>query len=136
MVGERRKARMIALQVLYEIDAVRHDAARVLSRLLDEAKLAAESDDFVRHLVTGVIQNREKIDLNIKNFAPAWPMEQIPIVDRNVLRLAIFEILLDNSVPVKVAINEAVELAKAFGSDSSPRFVNGVLGSVSSLANR
>jgi N utilization substance protein B len=87
-------------------------------------------------LVTGVIQNQERIDENIQSFAPAWPIEQIPAVDRNILRLAIFEILIDNKVPVKVAINEAVELAKTFGADSSSRFINGVLGSVSLLVNR
>ena len=73
---------------------------------------------------------------NIQNFAPAWPVEQIPLVDRNILRLEIFEILIDNKVPVKVAINEAVELAKTFGSDNSSKFVNGVLGSVSVIASR
>jgi len=87
-----------------------------------------------RELVSGVIQNREQIDCNIQNFAPAWPVAQIPVVDRNILRLAIFEILLDNKVPVKVAINEAVDLAKMFGGDNSSKFVNGVLGSVSALA--
>ncbi|MBC8429660.1 MAG: transcription antitermination factor NusB, partial [Dehalococcoidia bacterium] len=77
-----------------------------------------------------------KIDQHIKNFAPAWPVEQLPTVDRNMLRVAIFEILLNNNVPVKVAINEAVELAKMYGSDNSSKFVNGVLGSVSALASR
>ena len=83
-----------------------------------------------------MIQNREKIDDYIQSLASAWPVEQISIVDRNILRLAIFEVLLDNRVPVKAAINEAVELAKMFGSESSARFVNGVLGSVSELARR
>ena len=108
----------------------------VVTHLLADGGLAAENGAFVRELVSGVIQNKEKIDLNIQNFAPAWPIEQIPVVDRNILRLAIFEVLLDNKVPVKVAINEAVELAKTFGGDSSSRFVNGVLGSVSGLVNR
>ncbi|GAH66849.1 unnamed protein product, partial [marine sediment metagenome] len=66
----------------------------------------------------------------IKRFAPAFPIEQMSVIDRNILRLAIFEILFDNNTPIKVAINEAVELAKAFGSDSSPRLINGVLGSI------
>jgi N utilization substance protein B len=136
MVGERRKARIVALQALYELDAVGHDVNSALPSLLEHAALSAENADFVRHLVSGVIQNKEQIDQHIKSFAPAWPMEQIPIIDRNILRLAIFEVLLDNNVPVKVAINEAVELAKAFGSDSSPKFINGVLGSISALTNR
>jgi len=136
MVGAQRRARAIALQALYEVDSVGHDIAGTLTRLLANGELPEESVTFVRELVSGVIQNRKEIDQNINNFAPAWPVAQIPVIDRNILRLAIFEILLDNKVPVKVAINEAVELAKTFGSDSSARFVNGVLGSVSALASR
>lgn len=136
MVGVRRRARTIALQALYEIDSTGHRIDSVLNRLLAEERLPEENSIFVQDLVTGVIQNKEKIDQNIKSFAPAWPIEQIPIIDRNILRLAIFEILLDNKVPVKVAINEAVELAKTFGADRSSKFVNGVLGSVSALTNR
>jgi N utilization substance protein B len=135
-MGARRKARAIALQALYEVNSVGHDVEKVLSRLLAESGLSEENAAFVRGLVMGALQNKKKIDQHIKNFAPAWPVEQIPVVDRNILRLAIFEILIDNSVPVKVAINEAVELAKMFGSDSSPRFVNGVLGSVSALVSK
>ena len=136
MTKARRQARAIALQALYEIDSVRHEPERVLTHLLAEDGLSEENASFVRELVRGVIQSKEKIDHNIRSFAPAWPIEQIPVVDRNILRLAIFEILFDNKVPVKVAINEAVELAKTFGSDNSSRFVNGVLGSVSALAKR
>ena len=135
-MGLRRKARAIALQVLYEVDSVGHDAEPALARFLADGRLSEENAVFARQLVEGVIGNKEPIDQNIKKFAPAWPLEQMPVVDRNILRLAIFEILLDNSVPIKVAINEAVELAKLFGSDSSPKFVNGVLGSVSAIASR
>jgi N utilization substance protein B len=133
-MGVRRKARVVALQVLYEFDLAGHDVEAALAHLLAESGLTGEDADFARRLVGGVIQNKEQIDGHIRKYAPAWPLEQIAIVDRNILRLAIFEILLDNNVPVKVAINEAVELAKKFGSDSSSRFVNGVLGSVSVLA--
>jgi N utilization substance protein B len=135
-MGVRRRARAVALQVLYEFDSAGHDVGAALTHLLDDAGLSGEDAVFTRGLVNGVISNREQIDGHVRKFAPAWPLEQIPVVDRNILRLAIFEILLDNSVPVKVAINEAVELAKKFGSDSSSRFVNGVLGSVSALAAR
>ncbi len=135
-MGVRRRARAIALQVLYEFDSSGHDVEVALAYILDEAGLSGEDAVFTRGLVDGVIRNREQIDKHIRKFAPAWPLEQIPVVDRNILRLAIFEVLLDNNVPVKVAINEAVELAKKFGSDSSSRFVNGVLGSVSALAVR
>jgi len=136
MAGARRKARGLALQALYEVDSTGHEVEGVVTHLLADGGLSEENGAFVRELVSGVIQHKEKIDLNIQNFAPAWPIEQIPVVDRNILRLAIFEILFDNKVPVKVAINEAVELAKTFGSDNSSRFVNGVLGSVSGLVNR
>ncbi|MCL0091965.1 transcription antitermination factor NusB, partial [Dehalococcoidales bacterium] len=130
MVGARRKARVLALQALYEIDCARHEMEAVVSHLVANSRLSEENATFTRQLVSGVIQNKEKIDHDIQRLAPAWPIEQIPVIDRNILRLAIFEILLDNKVPVKVAINEAVELAKMFGSDNSSRFVNGVLGSV------
>jgi N utilization substance protein B len=134
MVGVRRKARTLALQALYETDSVGHEAVLALNRLVASERLSEEGGVFAGELVRGVIHNKEEIDQSIRRYAPAWPVEQIPTVDRNILRLAIFEILFDKRVPVKVAINEAVELAKRFGGDNSPRFVNGVLGSVSSLA--
>ncbi len=136
MAGERRRARVLALQTLYEADSVGHEVEGVVNHLLDKERLSEENASFTRELVRRVIQNKEKIDENIQSLAPAWPLEQIPMVDRNILRLAILEILFDNKVPVKVAINEAVELAKTFGSDNSPKFVNGVLGSVSALVSR
>ena len=136
MVGARRKARALALQALYEVDCAGHEAEEVVTRLLTEVGLPEENAAFTRELVRGVLQNKKKIDHNIQSFAPAWPLKQIPAVERNILRLAIFEILLDNIVPVKVAINEAVELAKMFGSENSPKFINGVLGSVSALTSR
>ena len=135
-MGMRRKARTIALQALYEVDSVARQAEAVVERLLAEAELSEENAAFVRELVGGVVQNKGEIDRSIQRFAPAWPVEQIALVDRNILRLAIFEILFDNKVPIKVAISEAVELAKSFGSGNSSRFVNGVLGSVSALASR
>jgi len=135
MAGVRRRARELALQALYEIDSVGHDKKKILEYALSDDRISQENKDFIRELVSGVLQNKERIDTYIKKFAPAWPVEQIAIIDRNILRLAIFEILLNNKVPVKVAINEAVELAKTFGSDNSPKFVNGVLGSVSALVS-
>jgi transcription antitermination protein NusB len=133
MKGARHKSREIALQVLYEIDSVGHSPENALDRILTRIIISEEVVNFARELINGVIQNREKLDQNIRDFAPAWPLDQISIIDRNILRLAIFEILLDNKIPIKVAINEAVELAKTFGSDNSSRFINGVLGSVSNL---
>jgi transcription antitermination protein NusB len=131
MAGGRRKARSIALQALYEIDSVQHDPEETLKNLREELKLSDETFKFAGELVNGVIRYKEKLDAQIHRYAPAWPIEQIAFIDRNILRLAIFEILIDNKIPVKVAINEAVELAKSFGGDSSSKFINGVLGAVS-----
>ena len=136
MTGTRRKARSIALQALYEVDSVTRGAAAVVARLLAAENFSEENRAFALELVNGVVQNKADIDRNIRKFAPAWPLEQIALIDRNILRLAIFEILFNNKVPVKVAVSEAVELAKSYGSESSGKFVNGVLGSVSNLASR
>ena len=136
MAGQRRKARIIALKALYELDTVAHQPEDSLARLLGEAPAPPEVEAFARELVTSVLAHQEEIDEVIRQKAPAWPLEQVAVVDRNILRLAIFEILLDNRVPVRAAINEAVELAKAFGGESSPKFVNGVLGAVSLMTTR
>jgi len=126
----RRQARIIALQVLYEIDCVSHPPAEVLYRRISDNDVPAPYERFARHLVEGVLEHREVLDEFIHEHAPEWPLEQMAYIDRNILRMAIFEFAVDGSIPVKVAINEAVELAKRFGSDSAPRFVNGVLGSL------
>ncbi|MFC2038588.1 transcription antitermination factor NusB [Chloroflexota bacterium] len=136
MIGVRRKARELALQALYEIDASEHQPDEVIAHILDSEKLTEENTLFFREIVTGVVHSLAELDEGIKKYAPAWPLEQIPVIDRNILRVAIFEILIDNKVPIKVAINEAVELAKTFGSDNSSKFVNGVLGSVSIGINK
>ena len=136
MTGTRHKARGIALQALYEIDSAARPSEMVTARLEEQSKLTRENLEFIRGLINGAIKNKDEIDRHIKKFAPTWPVEQIAVIDRNILRLAIFEILFDNKVPVKVVINEAVELAKAYGSETSARFINGVLGSVSTVAGR
>jgi len=134
MKGSRRKARILAFQALYEIDAVGHETEVTIDWLLENQGLPVENREFVKELVRGVIANKNTIDGYIHQYAPTWPLQQLSVVDRNILRLAIFELLLDKRTPVKVVIDEAVELAKSFGSDNSSKFVNGVLGSVSNLA--
>ena len=136
MPGARSRARTVAFQALCEISSAGHDADTALGHLLDESDLSEMNRDFARQLVNGVVRSQEEIDGHIRRFAPAWPLEQLAVVDRSILRLAIYEMLLDNKTPFKVAINEAVELAKTFGSDSSSRFVNGVLGAVSTLVSK
>jgi N utilization substance protein B len=109
---------------------VGHDADTTVSRLISEAGLPEEGGAFARDIVRGVMENKAKIDNVIRRFAPSWPVEQLSPVDRNILRVAIFEFLIDNKVSAKIAINEAIELAKTFSSDSAHKFINGVLGSV------
>jgi len=130
MAGIRRQARIAALQALYELDCTKHDVETILAHLKAEETLPQEALSFSEELVKGVLQNKSELDALIKKFAPAFPVEQMSIIDRNILRLAIFEILFNDKTPFKVAINEAVELAKEFGSDASPRLINGVLGSI------
>ena len=124
----RRQARAVALQALFEIDSVGHNEAQVIQRRIEDEGLAEEGAEFASTLVHGVTENRERLDAIIKKYAPEWPVDQLATVDRNILRMALFELQNAADVPIKVAINEAVELAKMFGSDTAPRFVNGVLG--------
>ena len=126
----RHQARIVALQALFEVDSTNHPAALVLSQRLQETPLPADGEVFAKQLVMGVLEHRPSLDGLISDIATDWPLEQMALVDRNILRIAIFEITVDGQTPVKVAINEAVELAKLFGSDSSRRFVNGVLGTL------
>ena len=130
MQGVRRQARIIALQALYEIDCANHAISEVLGQRVKDGSITDAVRPFVYELVTGVIQAQERLDALIQQYAPEWPVDQMAIVDRNVLRIAIYEIMISTATPLRVVINEAVELAKAYGSDTSPRFVNGVLGSL------
>jgi N utilization substance protein B len=135
-VKVRRQARIVALQALYEIDTTHHPVGIVLGQRLAEDPLPTEGEAFARELVAGVMEHRVKLDELIQHYAPEWPVEQMAVVDRNVLRIAIFEFSIGRVTPTKVAINEAVELAKLFGSDSAPRFVNGVLGALATPASQ
>ncbi len=129
----RTKARCVALQVLYECDMTGHSPQEVLEERLLEDPMEDTLADFSRQIIQGVLPITNKLDEFIAEHAPEWPMDQVAVVDRNILRIALWEFAVENCTPIKVAINEAIELAKMFGSDSTPRFVNGVLGS---LANR
>jgi N utilization substance protein B len=128
-------ARELALQSLYEMDVGGHDPTAALERLLAEHDLDESLAGFARSLLQGVLEHRPEIDAVIERTAPQWPTEQLAPVDRNLLRIAIREFLVDNLTPVSAAINEAVDLAKKYGSESSGRFINGVLGSVSGTAS-
>jgi N utilization substance protein B len=129
-VKNRRTARILALQALYELDVTRHRMGEVFAQRAEESPLEPDLHTFAQQVVTGVWENRKKLDNVIQQSAPEWPLDQVAIVDRNILRIAIYEWALAKETPVKVAINEAVEIAKDFGSESASRFINGVLGTL------
>jgi len=131
----RTRARSIALQALYEIDLVGHPIGIVLEHRLNDADLEDRLMKFTESITKGVWPMREELDSFIAEHAPEWPLDQVAIIDRNILRIALWEFAVNGDTPIKVAINEAVELAKTFGSDSSPRFINGVLGSLAAREN-
>lgn len=126
----RHQARTLALQVLYESDVAGHELADVLQRYLEDRSEPQPVRRYIERLVTGITENRESIDQQIAEAAPAFPVEQLPAVDRNILRIAIYELTSEQDVPLKAAINEAVEIAKQFGGENSGKFVNGVLGTI------
>ena len=131
----RTKARGVALQILYEVDLVEHPLGSALQYRLQETKLEDRLANFVSEIVLGIVPVKEALDQLITEHAPEWPLAQVAIIDRNILRIALWEFVISDDTPIKVAINEAVELAKTYGSESSPRFVNGVLGSLAARQN-
>jgi len=135
-IGIRRQARMVALQTLYEYDIAHHPPVEVLERHREERHLPPKVIEYASELVIGVCDHLADIDAHIQSAAPEWPLQQMARIDKNILRLAIYEILFNTTVPAKAAINEAVELAKQFGSDTASRFVNGVLGTIFNRAHQ
>ena len=133
-MSNRHIARTIALQTLYQLDFNSQQNKKSVDPAIQHnlEEFAPDFDDkgFIKNLVSGVIEQQKEIDALITEYAPEWPLDQITMVDRNVLRIGIYEMKYDTDIPEKVAINEAIELAKAFGGESSGKFVNGVLGSI------
>lgn len=126
----RRRARRVTLETLYEYDIANHPPDDIVERRIEEYPIESSGIAFATQLVHGVIEHQREMDKLISRYAPEWPLDQMAVIDRNILRIAIYEFLIEGSTPVKVAINEAVELAKTYGSDSAPRFINGVLGTL------
>jgi len=126
----RTKARSLALQVLYEVDIANHPPAEIFKLRLEETPLSDDLAEFARQIIFGVLPITNTLDHLIARYAPEWPLDQIAAIDRNILRMALWEFAVFGETPLKVAINEAVELAKLYGSDSAPRFINGVLGAL------
>lgn len=131
----RTRARCVALQALYEIDLTDHKPGDVLKRRLADETLEESMGHFAHDILFGVWPIRDELDEFIAEHAPEWPLDQIATIDRNIIRIALWEFAVEAKTPIKVAINEAVEMAKLYGSDSAPRFVNGVLGSLAAREN-
>ena len=142
-MSNRHFCRIIAMQILYQSDfksafSLRYqeikNQAQIIKKELETKvnKQVSKNNDleFIKILINGVIDNIESIDETIAKYAPEWPIEKITIIDRNVLRLGVYELKFNENIPAKVAINEAIELAKTFGGEKSGKFVNGVLGSI------
>lgn len=126
----RTRARSLALQVLYEVDIANHPPGDIYKLRLEDTPLSEELSEFARQIIFGVLPLTHTLDQIIAKYAPEWPLDQIAAIDRNILRMALWEFAVYHDTPIKVAINEAVELAKQYGSDSAPRFINGVLGAL------
>jgi N utilization substance protein B len=126
----RTRARSLALQVLYEVDMANHPPGDVFKARLEEFPLTEELTEFARQIIFGILPLTKELDELIAKYAPDWPLDQIAAIDRNILRMSLWEFAIQGETPIKVAINEAVELAKHYGSDSAPRFINGVLGAL------
>ncbi len=133
---EGRRGRVLAMQALYEADTSRHLAEEALDRAMAEHPEPEPAAGLARRLVRGVLAHQEVIDGVIAEVAPRFPIDELAVVDRNILRIAIYEMRFGDETPVRVAINEAVELAKTYGGESSPRFVNGALGAVASRSTQ
>lgn len=127
---DRSHARRVALQALYEIDSAGHELGEVIGNLLAVSEDNRKVKGYITRLVKGVNGHQVGLDRVLHQYAPEWPIEQLAVVDRNILRIALYEMAVGTRTPVGVAIDEAIELAKLFGADNTPRFINGVLGSI------
>lgn len=127
---DRSIARRASLQVLYELDTTRHPIGEVLNTHIQERPDSSDVRRIITSLVRGVVEHRESLDEFIQRYAPEWPIEQVAVVDRNILRIAVYEYAIQKRAPIPVIINEAVQLAQVFGAENSHGFVHGVLGSI------
>ena len=128
----RHIGRKIAIQALfqYDFESQKQDINKIVDYIVDEIEHNFDDKDFAKKIAHGVLDNQSKIDAHITKFAPEWPLDQITPIDRNILRVGIYELVFDLDIPAKVAIDEAIEMAREFSGESSRKFVNGVLGSI------
>ena len=126
-MGRRRKSREFALQVLYQLNITKQDALQVLTQFEGHFLSHGEADEFLKRLVLGVLEHFSELDQLIEKYSENWRLDRINIIDRNILRMALFELLYCEEIPPKVTINEAIDLGKRYGSEDSGSFINGIL---------
>ena len=126
-MGKRRRSREFALQVLYQLEIAKQDALRTLAQFQENFSEGVERDDFVERLVLGVSEHRKEIDRLIERYSENWRLDRMNMIDRNILRMAAFELLYCEDIPPKVTLNEAIDLGKRYGTDESGSFINGIL---------
>jgi N utilization substance protein B len=135
-LGKRRRSREFALQVLYQLDITKQDAIRAIAQWKNYFSPKEERDEFVERIVLGVLQHRQKIDRLIGQCSENWRLDRMNIVDRNILRMATFELLYCEEIPPKATLNEAIDLGKRYGSEDSGSFINGILDRIQNEAVR
>ncbi len=135
-MGKRRRSREFALQVLYQLDITKQDAVRAMAQRKEHFSLKGERDDFVERIVLGVIEHRQEIDQLIEQYSENWRLDRMNLVDRNILRMATFELLYFEDIPPKVTLNEAIDLGKRYGTEDSGSFINGILDRIQNEAIR
>lgn len=126
-MGKRRRSREFALQVLYQLEITKQEALRTLAQFQEHFSEGVERDDFVERLVLGVSEHRKEIDRLIEQYSENWRLDRMNTIDRNILRMAAFELLYCEDIPPKVTLNEAIDLGKRYGTDESGSFINGIL---------
>jgi len=126
-LGRRRKSREAALQVLYQLNITKQDATTAFTQFWEHFLSDGAADDFAKRLVHGVLEHSQELDRLIEQYSQHWRLDRIAMIDRNILRVALFELLYCEEIPPKVTINEAIDLGKRFGSEDSGSFINGIL---------
>ena len=135
-MGKRRKSRELALQVLYQLDVTKQDPPKVLAQFQQQFLPIEEKDEFLERLVLGVVEHSQEMDRLIKRFSENWSLDRMSIIDRNILRMATFELLYCEDIPPKVTLNEAIDLGKEYGTEESGSFINGILDHIQNEAIR
>ena len=135
-MGKRRKSREFALQALYQLDITRQDAIKTIAQFQDHFSQRKERDEFAERIALGVMEHGQEIDQLIEEYSENWRLDRMPIIDRNILRMATFELIYCEDIPPKVTLNEAIELGKRYGSEDSGSFINGILDRIQNEAVR